>query len=1652
MRSKVLQTSFFVAAFLLATNVFAQIPPGYYDSAQGLSGAQLKTALYNIINGHTEYPYSSNSTDTWDILKEADRDPNNPANVIGIYSGFSMNADAEYASGDGWNREHVWAQSKGSLGTSQGPGTDCHNLRAADISTNSAKSNRNFAESDNQYIDNSGGYSGPTQCYMGPGFTWEPRPEVKGDVARTIFYMATRYEGENGEPDLELTDALQAQGSTAPLHGRLSDLLLWHLQDPVDSAEMERNNIVYGYQNNRNPFIDHPEYVVSIWGAPPSSPPYFTSSAVTSAAQDAAYSYDITTEGGQGPRVLSAPNLPSWLIFSNSGNGNGNISGTPTALDVGTHNVTLQVTDGVDIINQNFDILVIAPGDGADVAFINEIHYDNSGTDQGEGVEIAGSAGKSLAGWSLVLYNGGNGTSYETINLSGIFTNEHNGYGFMNFSIPGMQNGAPDGIALVDNLGQVVQFLSYEGTLVASGGPANGMLSIDIGQSETSGTQVGHSLQLTGTGSVYSDFTWADDAANTAGVLNNNQIFTGSNQAPSVSITSPVNGMDFSTLDAINIAASASDSDGSVTQVEFFVDGVSVGTDNTSPYSVNWVIPNWGAYVITAEATDDGGATTTSAVVNITATESNQAPTVSITNPTNGADFSTLDPISITANASDADGSVTQVEFFVDGVSVGTDNTSPYSINWAIPNWGAYVITAEATDNDGATTTSAAINITATQPNQAPTVSITNPTNGADFSVLDPINISANASDADGSVTQVEFFVDGVSVGTDNTSPYSINWAIPNWGAYTITAEATDNDGATTTSGAINISATQPNQVPTVSITNPTNGADFSTLDPISITANASDADGSVTQVEFFVDGVSVGTDNTSPYSINWAIPNWGAYTITAEATDNDGAITNSGAINITATNVGPSTVFINEIHYDNSGGDQGEAIELAGNAGTDLAGWSLVLYNGGNNTAYNTTNLAGVFADEHNGYGFISFNIAGIQNGAPDGVALVDDGGQVIQFLSYEGTFTASGGPADGMLSNDIGQSETSSTQVGHSLQLTGTGTVYSDFTWADDAVNTFGALNNGQSFGAPPPNQVPAVSITNPVNGADFSVLDPINISANASDSDGSVTQVAFFVDGVSVGTDNTSPYSINWAIPNWGAYVITAEATDDDGATTTSVAINISATQPNQAPTVSVTLPTNGADFSVLDPINISANASDADGSVTQVEFFVDGVSVGTDVTFPYSISWPIPSWGAYVITAEATDNDGATSLSGAINITATDPAPPGGITLEHGTIPNVGSNWQLVNLQNNYTSMVVIATVHLPNGGAPAVSRVRNASGSSFEVQVQSPSGAVLNGYSIQYLVVEEGVYTVAADGIDMEAVRVNSTTTAGKNNWVFENRAYQNSYTNPVVIGQVMTANDADWSVFWASASGSRTSPPNSAGFSAGKHVGEDPDGTRLDETLGYIVLEEGSGSINGIGYSAGLGSDIVRGIGNSAAGYTYNISGLSSASEAMLSAAAMDGGDGGWPVLTTNAPVSAGAIQLGFDEDQVNDGERSHTTEQVAYLVLGTYNGGAKSSGIATAAEEPQFNDVKAVETETRISAYPNPFTHELRIDMASGYAGEVSITIHDQTGKLMYSGKHYKNEGDTAISLETSHLNAGSYVVRLKLGDEVMVKRVIKR
>ncbi|MBA0052636.1 ribonuclease [Streptomyces sp. AJS327] len=227
-------------------------PDDYYKDAEGKTGEELKTALSGIISNNEQLSYDQ----VWDALKVTDEDPDNSSNVLLLYTGRSESKDANGGDQGQWNREHVWAKSHGDFGTSTGPGTDIHHLRPTDVGVNSTRGNKDFDKGGEELSEAPGNFT--------DNDSFEPRDEVKGDVARMILYMAVRYEGEDSYPDLEPND--EVENGKQPLHGRLSVLKEWNELDPPDAREQKRNDVIFEqFQKNRNPFIDNPEWVNEIW-------------------------------------------------------------------------------------------------------------------------------------------------------------------------------------------------------------------------------------------------------------------------------------------------------------------------------------------------------------------------------------------------------------------------------------------------------------------------------------------------------------------------------------------------------------------------------------------------------------------------------------------------------------------------------------------------------------------------------------------------------------------------------------------------------------------------------------------------------------------------------------------------------------------------------------------------------------------------------------------------------------------------------------------------------------------------------------------------------------------------------------------------------------------------------------------------------------------------------------------------------------------------------------------------------------------------------------------------------------------------------------------------------------------------------------------
>lgn len=797
-------------------------PAGYYDTVDPSTAAALRTTLHDVVDDHTRFPYTSSGTDTWDILEAADEDPNDPSSILDVYANESY---AKEGGGNSfYNREHTWPKSFGfpNDNSSNYPYTDCHALFLCDDGYNSSRSNKPYrycsaacTEKVTAVNDGQGGGSGvyPGNSSWTSGSlvtgTWETWIGRRGDVARGLLYLDVRYEGGThgvtsvSEPDLILTDneslidaSNTGNNESVAYMGMLSVLLLWHIEDPVDDRERARNDEVFANQGNRNPFVDHPEWVDCLFNGNCGSTAPAAPANLAAAPGDGIVDLDWDDN--------SEPNLTGYNVYRATTSGgpytqlNGSLLATSLYSDASVSNGTtyyyvVTAENDVPLESDDSNEASATPtggGSGGAVVWINEFHYDDKGGDANEAVEVAGIAGTSLAGWSVIGYNGSGGGEYKTVNLSGTLPDQQGGFGTLDFAFTGMQNGSPDGLALIDDGGAVVQFLSYEGSITASDGPASGLSSTDIGVSETPSTPNGHSLQLTGNGSAYNDFTWMSPSSNTRGVSNTGQTFGGGDVTPPAAPT--------------NLASIAGD-----------------GT----------VSLDWG---------DNG--------------EGDLAGYRVYRSTTSGGSYSEITASLLGSSA------------YVDN---GVTNGTTYY----------YVVTAE--DNSG--------------------------------------NESANSGET---------------------------------------------------------SAT-----PTAAGSNP--------------------------------------------------------------------------------------VVWINEFHYDDKGSDQGEFVEVAGTAGTDLSGWQIVGYNGSGGGTYFTLNLSGTISDQQSGFGTVDFAQSGIQNGSPDGLALVDDSGTVVEFLSYEGSFEATDGPASGQSSTDIGVSENSSTKRGHSLQKTGTGTTSADFTWQSPMNDTPGSPNTGQTFG---------------------------------------------------------------------------------------------------------------------------------------------------------------------------------------------------------------------------------------------------------------------------------------------------------------------------------------------------------------------------------------------------------------------------------------------------------------------------------------------------------------------------------------------------------------------------------------------------------
>ena len=366
-----------------------------------------------------------------------------------------------------------------------------------------------------------------------------------------------------------------------------------------------------------------------------------------------------------------------------------------------------------------------------------------------------------------------------------------------------------------------------------------------------------------------------------------------------------------------------------IAQVQLYIDGVLFGTISALPYTFSWQPSTTGVYSLTALAYDGKNnviASTTSLTPTLTPSPTTvivgALPSVAITSPVNGGTLNGGGTATMTVSATDTNRDqlgnaiqITQVQFFQDDKLVGTATqptvpggnifsitfTATQTINavTGIPN--SSVLTAIATDSLGFSNASPDIIVSVTAGGSGggtivgipPTVSVVAPTPLENVVVNTPVTLSATGTAPNGNIVQIEFLVDNNVISTATKYPYSVIWTPANLGSYTVTAQVTDNLGDKVDSKAVTVNVV-PEPPPVVTITSPSSGGIVSAGAGVTLTATASSPSGTIAQVQFYANGLLIGTATTPPYSITWTPQSAGVYTLTTIATDNSGEVTTS--------------------------------------------------------------------------------------------------------------------------------------------------------------------------------------------------------------------------------------------------------------------------------------------------------------------------------------------------------------------------------------------------------------------------------------------------------------------------------------------------------------------------------------------------------------------------------------------------------------------------------------------------------------------------------------------------------------------------------------------------------------------------------------
>lgn len=540
------------------------------------------------------------------------------------------------------------------------------------------------------------------------------------------------------------------------------------------------------------------------------------------------------------------------------------------------------------------------------------------------------------------------------------------------------------------------------------------------------------------------------------------------------------------------------------------------------------------------------------------------------------------------------------------------------------------------------------------------------------------------ASDVDNELfTQVQLLKNGsvIQTWTPNVSTVNISgeMTFATGEYYYIRVKQADNDEAISSPIWIG----QVNRSPSTSITSPVPNANFVAPASVTISATASDPDGSIQKVEFYQGSNKIGEDSSSPYSINWTGVSAGNYSLTAKAIDNMGASGVSTSIPILVTNSGSPVTSSSIIATGMDDVEESSTGNILANVNsTDIE----LVYDASTSAGTQVVGLRFVNMNIPQGAvisnAYIQFTCDEVSSGACNLTISGEDVDNSVAFTTAD--FNVSGRTKTTAQVNWIPAAWSTVNESGINQRTPDISTVIQEIVSRSGYVSTsaISLIINGTgsriadsyngspsqaavlhvTYNLPLENQPPLVSITSPANGTILTAPATINLSSAASDTDGTITKVEYFNGATLIGTGTGSGYALTWSNVSAGNYSITAKATDNEGALTVSSAVNVVVNASNQMPFVSITSPLNGTKFTTPASFAITASATDPDGSISKVDFYQGTTFLGSDSSNPYSYTWTSVTEGSYSLKAVATDNLGATATSVVASITVDAAAVP------------------------------------------------------------------------------------------------------------------------------------------------------------------------------------------------------------------------------------------------------------------------------------------------------------------------------------------------------------------------------------------------------